>query len=110
MKFHPTSRLPAAMALLVMCLAATQATAQTPAVPSGKPIAPIVAADTAPAPYRSAFEGYQRYTDEKIVDWKQANDTVGQIGGWRAYSKEASQDPSADNAAKPAVRAAPAKP
>ena len=110
MKHHPTSRLPAALALLAMCLAATQAIAQTSAMASGKSIAPIVAADTTPVPYRSAFEGYQPYSDEKIVSWKQANDTVGQIGGWRAYAKEASQDSSADNAVKPALSAAPAKP
>ena len=110
MKHHPTSRLSAALALLAMCLAATQAIAQTSAMASGISIAPIVAADTTPVPYRSAFEGYQPYSDEKIVSWKQANDTVGQIGGWRAYSKEASQDSSADNAVKPALSAAPAKP
>ena len=110
MRYHPASRLPAALALLAMCLAATQAIAQTSAMASGISIAPIVAADTTPVPYRSAFEGYQPYSDEKIVNWKQANDTVGQIGGWRAYSKEASQDSSADNAVKPAANAAPAKP
>ncbi|MBL0422562.1 hypothetical protein JI739_19610 [Ramlibacter sp. AW1] len=25
------------------------------------------------------------------MNWKDANDTVGQIGGWRAYAKEAQQ-------------------
>jgi hypothetical protein len=41
------------------------------------------------APYRSAFESYQPFTDQKIVPWRQANDTVGKIGGWRAYAREA---------------------
>ena len=41
------------------------------------------------ADYRSTLEGYQPFTDEKILPWKQANDTVGKIGGWRAYAKEA---------------------
>jgi outer membrane protein TolC len=32
---------------------------------------------------------YQPFVDEKITSWKAANDKVGQIGGWRAYAKEA---------------------
>jgi hypothetical protein len=39
--------------------------------------------------FRSAFDGYQPYSDEKISDWKDANDGVARIGGWRAYTKEA---------------------
>jgi hypothetical protein len=51
-------------------------------------------AQTAPSasaipPYRSAMEGYRRFTDEKPAPWKESNDTVGRIGGWRAYAKEA---------------------
>ncbi|WP_416759355.1 hypothetical protein ACNI65_21840 [Roseateles sp. So40a] len=36
------------------------------------------------------FESYRRFADEPIQSWKAANDRVGQIGGWRAYAKEAS--------------------
>ncbi|NUZ08494.1 hypothetical protein [Piscinibacter koreensis] len=39
--------------------------------------------------YRSAFEGYARFTDEPVGSWKAANDNVGRIGGWRVYAKEA---------------------
>ena len=99
----------AALLLVAASLFPMQASAQVPVVASVQP-GPAAAAETAPFAYRSAFEGYQPYTDEKIVNWKEANDTVGQIGGWRAYSKEASQGPSADNAVKPAPSAAPAKP
>ncbi len=41
--------------------------------------------------YRSAFEGYRPYTDDKLLNWKEANDTTGRIGGWRVYAKEARQ-------------------
>ncbi len=41
--------------------------------------------------YRSAFEGYKPYTDDRILDWKAVNDTTGRIGGWRAYAREAQQ-------------------
>ena len=37
------------------------------------------------------LEGFQGFADEKAVPWKQANDTVHQRGGWKAYAKEASE-------------------
>ena len=51
--------------------------------------------------YRSVFEGYQPYNAEKIVPWKESNDTVGKVGGWRAYAQEA-QGLQAPRAAQPA--------
>lgn len=45
--------------------------------------------------YQSSFQNYQRYTASAIQPWKQSNDTVKDIGGWRAYAKEITQDPSA---------------
>jgi hypothetical protein len=59
-------------------------------------------------PYRSAFENYRSFTDEKIQSWKQANDTVGQIGGWRAYAKEAHEDPAKAGEPEPAGSPGPA--
>jgi hypothetical protein len=41
--------------------------------------------------YTSPIADYRPYADEKIVSWRAANDKVGQIGGWRAYAKEAQQ-------------------
>ena len=60
---------------------------------------------TQPLAFQSALQGYQRYTDDKIVNWKAANDTTARIGGWRAYAKEASA-PAATPA--PAAAAVPA--
>ena len=102
----------ATLALLAASLGTTQASAQAPAsatAPAQQP-GPAALAEAALLGYHSAFEGYQRYSDEKIVNWKQANDTTGQIGGWRAYAQEASQDQSLDGTAKPATSTAPAKP
>jgi len=90
----PPARL-APLLVLALPLWAGVAHAQTPAQP-------------APAAFRSALEGYQPYTDEKIIPWKEANDNVGRIGGWREYAKEARQAP--DAAAKPDPRAVQAKP
>lgn len=41
--------------------------------------------------YTSPMADYQPFVDEKVTAWKTANDKVGQIGGWRAYAKEAQQ-------------------
>ncbi|HEY3048277.1 MAG TPA: hypothetical protein VGJ72_12575 [Polaromonas sp.] len=102
------SNLPAALALLVAPLWTTQASAQ--ASTAEKPIAPTAMADAAPPAYRSALEGYQPYTDEKIVNWKEANDKAGRIGGWREYAKEARPAQTPDAAAKPNPGAVPARP
>ena len=63
------------------------------------------AAVVAPAPYKSAFEGYQAYSDDPVVNWKAANDDVARIGGWREYAKQAQQPQNT-----PAAKAGEAKP
>ncbi len=39
--------------------------------------------------YRSPWAERRPYVDEAVGDWRAANDLVGQIGGWRAYAREA---------------------
>jgi hypothetical protein len=71
----------------VTSLSAVAQTAPTPAAP---PAVPGRSAEAAAAlPYQSAMEGYRPFSDEKITNWKKANETVGKIGGWRVYAKEA---------------------
>jgi hypothetical protein len=41
------------------------------------------------ANYTSPIADYQKFSDEKVLPWKAANDKVAEIGGWRAYAKEA---------------------
>lgn len=60
----------------------TSAQTRTPAVADGP-------AAAAPAPFTSAFEGYRAYSDDKMTNWKAANDEVARIGGWREYAKQA---------------------
>ena len=38
--------------------------------------------------YSSPIGAYQAYADQPVQSWREANDRVGQIGGWRAYAKE----------------------
>ena len=107
------------------CLAALSTLAVIGA--SAQPLAPVAptsaqltaSAATAPStqagttPYRSAFENYQPFAEEKVLPWKEANDTVRAIGGWRAYAKEANEEkdtPQDSPAASPDPAAGRAKP
>jgi hypothetical protein len=91
-------RFPSRLAAACAACTAAVAGAQTQAAP------PAVAPATT---YRSTFEGYQPFNDQPVGVWKDANDAVGRIGGWRAYAKEA-QEAQGKPAEAPA--AAPAQP
>lgn len=82
--FHPMLArwLAVSIGLLALTVSAQTAAPGTPAA---------TAPAFAPGDYRSALEGYQPYTETKMVPWKAANDTVGQIGGWRVYAKEVAE-------------------
>lgn len=71
-------------------LAAMSAQAQ-PAAPPARPD-PLDPQARVPAlVYESAFARYRRAGEEKPIPWRDANDTVGRIGGWRVYTREAQQ-------------------
>jgi hypothetical protein len=76
-----------ALWLVSLCSLSGIAAAQTPAPVSAMP----EIAKPAALPYRSAFEGYKPYTDDKLLSWKEVNDNTGRIGGWRVYAREARQ-------------------
>lgn len=40
--------------------------------------------------YSSVFSAYSSFNDQAIASWQKSNQIVQQIGGWRAYAKEAS--------------------
>ncbi|GAB4113977.1 MAG: hypothetical protein Fur0014_16690 [Rubrivivax sp.] len=40
--------------------------------------------------HRSALAGY-RPLDDRRVPWREANETVNRIGGWRTYLRQAQQ-------------------
>jgi hypothetical protein len=84
--FNP---LPARWLAAFSAVAALAAMAQpAPHAPHAPPAAPP-AATPAGLTYKSALEGYRPFTDEKPIPWKEANDTVRERGGWRAYANEA---------------------
>lgn len=80
------SRMPAPVLAGLIALAASNVAAQTAGPPAA---APPAAQPTASGRYQSAFEGYQSYGDAQLLPWKESNDTVGKIGGWRVYAREA---------------------
>lgn len=45
--------------------------------------------DHRPAP--TPFNLYQRWQDEPVQDWRESNDRVGEIGGWKSYLRAAQQ-------------------
>ena len=76
--------LPAQWLATLAALAAFAAGAQTGPAPVAGRTAELGGVPS----FRSAMEGYKPFTDEKPTAWKDANDTVHQRGGWRAYAKE----------------------
>ena len=61
--------------------------------------------------YRSSFTQYRGLDDSKPISWREANDIVARIGGWRVYAREAQQlDPASQPkpaSPKPATPVAP---
>lgn len=86
-------------------LPALPALAEQPAPSSSSAAAPSDPSDpgaaVAPLSYRSPFAGYRPLGGAK-VGWKEANDEVGRIGGWRTYAREA-------RASEPAASTAPGR-
>ena len=92
--------------LLFTLLVATQAQAQSSSTPRPDPLDPK--AQVPSVRYESAFAKFRRIGDDKPVAWREANDAVARIGGWRVYAREAQQPESAAAAKQAAPSAAPA--
>lgn len=60
------------------------------------------ASSTAPLSFDSVLSRYKPMTEQKLGSWKDANDTVTRIGGWRTYLKE-SETPAAAPPGAPAL-------
>ena len=64
-----------------------------------------VAPPQASAP-RAALPDYRPYADEPVMSWRDANDTVGRIGGWKTYARE--REPAPQPSASPRPQELPA--
>jgi hypothetical protein len=65
-----------AVFLAIVVAASGVAAAQQPRPHPGDPKVKVP-----PVEYRSAFEGYRRFTDEELRDWRKSNEEVGAAGG-----------------------------
>jgi hypothetical protein len=61
-----------------------------------QPASPVAPGDPldehAPVPtvtHASALAQYRKLTEEPVISWREANETVSRIGGWRSYAREA---------------------
>ncbi len=50
------------------------------------------AAESARPALAAPFNQYKNFRDEPVRDWRQANDRVNVVGGWRTYLRESYQD------------------
>ena len=102
----------AAAAFAMLCttliaLAAPEAARAQGQVPQARPASdaradPLNAqARVPPLVHESAFTQYRRLSDVPVGSWRDANDTVTRIGGWRVYAREAAQ-PASPAASAPA--------
>jgi len=82
---------------LPVSLTALAAQAQ-PASPGARPDPLDPKAGVPALIYQSSFSQYRRLDDGKLVSWRDANDTVTRIGGWRVYAREAQQPAAAASA------------
>ena len=94
-----------ALAPMVAPFAAhAQAQAQVPQARQASDLRPDplnAQASVPPLVHESAFTHYRRLTDVPVGSWRDANDTVSRIGGWRVYAREAAQ-PASPAASVPA--------
>ncbi len=84
--------LPIAVLLSVTSTHAQPTSGAVPAAPNNS------ASQAAPFQYSSIFTQYHPFKEQLLLPWREANDAVEKIGGWRFYAKEAQQ---ADKDEKP---------
>lgn len=90
--------LPLALALFVP-VALAQGAADAAGATMAEPKTVVPAAATS-LQFNSTFTGYRAYTEQAVGSWREANDEVGRIGGWRAYAREAAPAEGAAGVAK----------
>lgn len=82
----------------IIAVAALAGAAQAQHQHGATPPAALAPANTsavtsAARPFRSIMDGYQRFdAGAPLTDWRKANDTVRDIGGWQAYAKQSAAE------------------
>jgi hypothetical protein len=89
--------LPPFAALAALIAAAPAPAAAQAATPAGA----VAASSDATPHYRSALDGYRPFGDVAVQPWRESNDRVARIGGWKAYLREAQGAPAQPAASAP---------
>ena len=90
--------------LLALASLAPGLHAQTAAsAPPSRPNPLQADAPVPPLRHNSALSRYKAHTEVEVGAWRQANDLSAQIGGWRAYAREAQAPDSPDSPDAPAT-------
>jgi hypothetical protein len=55
-----------------------------------------VPSSTVKLEFQSVYAKYQKFEAQDVSNWRNTNDVVEQIGGWRAYAKEVNRPEVAD--------------
>ena len=92
--------------LLLALLIASPALAQPTTTTRADPLDPT--AQVPATRHESSLAQFRRMGDDKPVPWREANDAVARIGGWRVYAREAQQPDPGTAEKKPAASPAPA--
>jgi hypothetical protein len=87
-------------------LTATAALAEPAAPPEAAPDPRDARAPVPAVVYTGALAQHRRFSDETLQSWREANERVTRIGGWRSYAREAQA--SAPPASQPAPARSPA--
>ncbi|MDP3083363.1 MAG: hypothetical protein Q8N44_06690 [Rubrivivax sp.] len=94
--------------LALATLTCAGATAQVVKPTQADPLDPQ--ASVPAAQHRSSLTSYRRHDETRLLPWREANDAVQRIGGWRAYAREAAAPEPAASAAPASVRSTPVRP
>lgn len=84
--------------------------AKESATSTAAPNPSVTAPPSGPSPvtgFESAFQNYRSFSEEPLKSWSEANEQVGEIGGWRAYAREA-QEPATSGTSANTTPGAPA--
>lgn len=73
--------------VVLLMLPAVGATAEARVSEVGRAADPEVRVP--PARYESAFTRYRPMREAEVRPWREVNDRVGHVGGWRTYGREA---------------------
>ena len=85
---NPFARYGLPWAACLIAITVAQAQAQ-PAARAAAPDPLDAQANVPPLIHQSPLARYRSAGDVKVGSWREANDTVTRIGGWRAYAREA---------------------